>query len=73
VEAVLIAAQQQQLRHLRRLQQMRRQAETKASVQAAWREKQQAEEQKRLEREAEIREVRFGGGWGWGVKSLQRP
>ncbi|KIY98696.1 hypothetical protein MNEG_9264, partial [Monoraphidium neglectum] len=57
VESLLLTAQQQQLRHLRRLQQMRRQAEISAAMQVAWQEKQEAEEQRRAAREAEAKEA----------------
>ncbi|KAI8476497.1 MAG: hypothetical protein J3K34DRAFT_401538 [Monoraphidium minutum] len=56
VETLLLTAQQQQLRHLRRLQQMRRQAELSAAVQMAWVEKQEEEERRRVAREAELKE-----------------
>eukprot|EP00877_Chromochloris_zofingiensis_P015155 jgi/Chrzof1/9894/Cz04g19280.t1 len=53
MEALLLNAQQQQLRQLRRLHQMKRQAELAASLQTAYSEKQRAEEERLAAREAE--------------------
>ncbi|GBF92064.1 hypothetical protein Rsub_04411 [Raphidocelis subcapitata] len=56
VEAVLLTAQQQHLRHLRRLQNMRRQAELTVAMHSAWQEKQIAEERRRAQHEAELKQ-----------------
>lgn len=52
MESLLLAAQQQQLRQLRKLQQMRRQAELAAELEAEGAKKLQLEEEKRTALEA---------------------
>jgi hypothetical protein len=52
MESLLLAAQQQQLRQLRKLQQMRRQAELAAELEAEGAKKLQLEEEKRAALEA---------------------
>ena len=54
MESLLLAAQQQQLRQLRKLQQIRRQAELAAALEAEGNEKLRAEEEKRAALEAGV-------------------